>query len=295
MLEKTGEQTNGPADATASDTVSRGNPWPRASSILFLINTEHDFEIDLIKAWLETTKPDGTTTDAEYAYLRPTKDGTLVYEGARATNDEQLVVPLGLVWRAPNRPANDTLRRARLIGGIPSTAFGKKRALSKDPMSCVRVAGEPATLSALRARYRLKTGETAVDNELYEFIARQAVLTVEREARGIDGAPMKLPRFVVPAIMSRREFRAELTAIAQAENRNIDEVIESARKCLDEIAPAPTRIFVQLMARIAKLINMRPNGFRMPAIYPKNHARLSGLLTAPACSLAYESISGMRS
>ncbi|MBA2763738.1 MAG: glycerol-3-phosphate 1-O-acyltransferase, partial [Thermoleophilaceae bacterium] len=97
------------------------------------------------------------------------------------------------------------------------------------------VAGEPATIGALRARFTSETtgGDAAAFGE---FVSRQAWIACDRAARAIIGDRYKVPRLVAQQLTTSADFRAKVDELAGRLGRPSDEVMDDAERCLAEVA-----------------------------------------------------------
>jgi glycerol-3-phosphate O-acyltransferase len=174
---------------------------------------------------------------------------------ALASYDDALVVPVRVAWlptverskgssriselallATPKRPATWLSRR------LAALSPGRRRVL----------AGEPATLSELRKRFRETTG---VDGDASDeadldafgaFVRRSAVVTLERDERAEIGNRYKVPHAVSEEILARKEFRDEIAAVAGEMGLTFDEGLEKAEECLDELVAVQSRAAVDM-------------------------------------------------
>jgi glycerol-3-phosphate O-acyltransferase len=233
---------------------AHGNPWPedRSIPIHFVVYGDDSYDHDLVRQWIAARQPSDSKNELHYAAIVTAIDDTPLHEGlsgAYDAEDGRLVIPVGVAWTSGDKGV-----RNRFSGGAPKSRRAKERALKKYPERCVMIAGAGATIAALRARFHKKFGDERSDAAFEDFIARQAALTIDRDVRRIDGVSLKLPRFVVPSIMTRSDFRAELRAIAADTGQPLADIEQRARACLREIAPSPSPLFVKTMARFMRAL-----------------------------------------
>ncbi|MCI5048225.1 MAG: 1-acyl-sn-glycerol-3-phosphate acyltransferase [Aquisalinus sp.] len=237
-----------------------GTPWPEENTapVHFILYAEEDFEFDQLERWIATSRPEASA--AAISRMRVQSDAedaatlTPVEKFIEAPRNH-LIVPLGIVWTTKDGEDGTALKFRDFLFSdklAPSKRRNKEKVLATDPARCVLIAGEAATKQFLVERFEQKFVSDRNDNAFVEFVARQAVLTVEREQRRVPGAGVKLPRFVVPAIMARRDFQTQLKELAQETGKSLDAVEAHARDCLKEIAPSPNRFYVTLMAKIMR-------------------------------------------
>ena len=123
------------------------------------------------------------------------------------------------------------------------------------------VAGEPALLSELRARWRETGGQDETETTgLAEFIARRATLALERRERGLRGARYKVPRLVSEDILSRPAFRGGIARLARELERPESAVATDAARYLAEIAATHDPFVIDVVAWLIRLLYRRGYG-----------------------------------
>ena len=132
----------------------------------------------------------------------------------------------------PKRPATWLSRRLAALS--PS----RRRVLT----------GEPALLSELRKRFRRHRRERCrADPEAFgAFVRRSAVVTLEREERAEIGNRYKVPHAVSEEILARKEFRDEIAEVSAEMGLTVDEGLEKAEECLDELVAVQSRAAVDM-------------------------------------------------
>ncbi|MEZ5920552.1 MAG: 1-acyl-sn-glycerol-3-phosphate acyltransferase [Parvularculaceae bacterium] len=236
-------------------------PWPVDASpinpgqgVLFIIVGEDAAEQEIVRRWLDETRPADFSAPVQYATVS-TGDDELIHKGLEALGDDDsalIVAPVSTAW-APKRK-RDIARSLRDIliaaRGAPKSAKRKTRIARESPDRWRMLVGEPANLERLKTRFERRAGANFHDAAFADFVARQAVLTVDRERRKGPDGDIKLPRFVAEAILARKEFRAELAALETETGKSFSELEADALKCLKEIAPSPSPFFINLMGWI---------------------------------------------
>ena len=214
-------------------------PWPGVAGrrTLFLADASSPLERRILRAWIERNWPEGDR-DVEVVAIPPARRpsrrvGLETLEAALAAGDDVLLAPLRVAWLPRKR---DGVREVRL-SDIPR--FGDPRdpgrlrqrwVLSREPDRCRVVAGEPAPVSQLRDRWRDAGYQDAEETPGFsEFVARQAVLALERAERQLRGARYKVPRLVHEDILGRPAFRGGIARLARELGRGPPDAPEPPR------------------------------------------------------------------
>ncbi len=171
---------------------------------------------------------------------------------ALASYDDALVMPVRVAWLPPVERRNGTSRLNELAllatPKRPATWLSRKlTALS--PHRRRVIAGEPALLSDLRKRYHDTSGTSSdeTDPEAFAaFVRRSAVVTLEREERAEIGNRYKVPHAVSEEILARKEFRDEIGEVSAEMGLTLDEGLEKAEECLDELVSVQSRAAVDM-------------------------------------------------
>ena len=165
------------------------------------------------------------------------------------SGEDRAVVPVRVFWL----PAPDRGRVAKLAGLLPGrdpyhpNERQQRRILRNDPRRARVVAGEPAKVSELRQQWRDTTvGED--ERDFAQFVTRRAILAMERAEYRILGPQYKSPRLVKPEILASTRFRAGLEKIPGA-------TVEEAGKMLDELATGWSRVSVDLVSVLGRMLS----------------------------------------
>ena len=166
------------------------------------------------------------------------------------------ITPIGVVWK-PEHLEHQNWRQIRRWMKLVDSNRLQARMIRKNPGRAVIVVGEFGTRKALQARYDRMSGDnlpparTDLDS-LANFVALQAAVTIERDARVATGQTIKYPRHVRRSLWGRPIFQADLEDIAKSSNRSLEEVQDEARQCLAELVPkvqAPHVAFASMFFR----------------------------------------------
>ena len=128
----------------------------------------------------------------------------------------------------------------------------KRRILSRNPDRARVVVAQPASLADVSARPGAPADGDAT--ALAAFVARQALLALERAEYRMRGARYKVPRLVREDLEGSAAFRARGEALADKLGRPRDEVWAEIEHCLDEMVTGYSRLFLDLMARLGSRV-----------------------------------------
>jgi glycerol-3-phosphate O-acyltransferase len=172
-----------------------------------------------------------------------------------ALGDDASIAPIRVAWLPPGRDGDRRWRAQealRMRGRAGLSAGHRRRILATEPERCRILIGEPAPLSALRAR---AAGQSA--ERLAGFVEHQARLTLDRCERSLTGSRYKLPRDVEAQLIGDRRFSEGIAALAREEGRTASDVRAEALGYLEEMATTQSPIVRELWARWARLLHSR--------------------------------------
>lgn len=233
------------------DPVQDGPEWPQlepGARVVFLIDASSRLERRLLGRWIEHARPESYPSKsievlpipASRRRRRVRVDRDL--EASLATSGDPLLCPLRVIWRGALR---DGQRSASPLGlltiGDPRDPNWIRQAwvLRRSPDRCVIVAGEPATVSNLRERWRDACGPDSAETAGFaDFVTQKATLALERAERRIRGARYKVPRLVHEEILGRPAFRGGLARIAneqRAEGKSDASVAALASEAMSDL------------------------------------------------------------
>ena len=266
-----------PPGAEANEEGARGAPavdteaWPFVAGkrLVFLLDASSGIERRILERWIEANRPEG---------IPPERCETLAIPASRrqrqsphvdprleawlADGDDSLLAPLRVAWSPSEK---DGVREAGfsdlLTLGDPRDPGLVRQAwvLRRYPERHRVVVAEPATASALRARWQQACGSDTTQS-LAEFVVRQAQLALERAERRLRGARYKVPRFVHEEILARPGFRGGVARLARDLGRPETDVEKEAARDLSEIAAAHSPYVIDLAANLIRLLYRRGYG-----------------------------------
>lgn len=211
-------------------------------------------EVELLDEWLAAQRHD--SPDVEVDVLQLPVDGEpspgvlakLVEE--LEADEDRTVVPVRVFWVPAGLPTRSKV--VALISGRDTyrpPEILQRRILKRDRTRARVIAGEPAKVSELRQQWH---DHTVAENprDFAHFVVRRAVLAIERVEYRLLGPEYKSPRLVKPEILASTKFRAGLEKIPGA-------TVDEAGKMLDELATGWSRVSVDLIPNLSRLIVKR--------------------------------------
>jgi glycerol-3-phosphate O-acyltransferase len=197
-------------------------------------------ERGVVEEWLERERP---RLGGRVAVV-DAGDASLVARLDQAAGDPR-VVPVRVTWMPRQGGGRD--RGAGIAGLLEHT-----RLLRRDPGRRRVVAGEPATVSALRSRFEASTGGGG-GAEFAGFVRRQAVLALERAERRLLGDRYKVARLVGDEITSSARFRERVAELAARLDRPDSEVLAEAAGYLEEMAASSSRLAIDAWEQLIRV------------------------------------------
>ncbi|MBS1696037.1 MAG: glycerol-3-phosphate 1-O-acyltransferase [Actinobacteria bacterium] len=191
---------------------------------------------------------------------------------------DRSVVPVRVFWVPGGLPTRSKV--VALVSGRDTyrpPEILQRRILKKDPSRARVVAGEPAKVSEL---YQQWSDNTVAENprEFARFVIRRAILAIERVEYRLLGPEYKSPRLVKPEILASSRFREGLKKIPGA-------TLEDAGAMLDELATGWSRVSVDLIPNLSRLIFKRGFDPQIDYDYAEIDSLRSALETHPAVLL----------
>jgi len=178
------------------------------------------------------------------------------------SESSSFLVPLRVTWWV--KDADAERRRPKLNDFLVSLYGSKNNLFQKailkgwvrdtDTRPYEVVVGKGAFVTDLLARFESDADQRG---EFPQYVARAALLALERAERVIKGSRYKVPRLVDQEVLERPQLIKTLKKIAQSEKRNLEEVKSDASKCLKEMAATPTPEGLDLVAALGRLMYSR--------------------------------------
>jgi len=170
-------------------------------------------------------------------------------------DEDVRLVPVRVAWLPEEHAGRRVARVADLRPGhdpYHPSERQQQRILARQPGRAVVLAGEPATLGALRQRW----AETTDDDDFAAYVARRATLTLDQAEYRLRGPRYKTPSLVKDEILSSRRFRNGLRAVRRGPD-GAPASLEEAGEILDELAAGWSRRLIDVMPTVGRLIFQR--------------------------------------
>jgi glycerol-3-phosphate O-acyltransferase len=185
-----------------------------------------------------------------------------------ARDAETVLVPVRVAWLPEDRSGR---RAARVTDVLPGrdpyrpSDRQQRRILARQPGRAVVVAGEPATIGALRLRWAETTGggdpaglrgDAASSSEFGAYVARRATLALDRAEYRLRGPRYKTPSLVKEEILASRRFRDGLGRVRREPGQDPPS-LEQAGEILDELVAGWSRRLIDVVPTVGRLIFQR--------------------------------------
>ena len=240
-----GGEREGACVAIATDVGSAAGPAGRAAPVILLVEATSEVERDLIGRWAERS-------ELAAARVLPLDGGVLGGPLAEA-DGEAVVTAARVVWLPRERNGVRRVRWADVVAGRnprrPSPR-DQARILRREPDRAEVVVARPATVAELRERH----GRA---EDLGPFVARQALLALERAERALVGDRYKVPTQIVEMIGGDPAFRREVSALAARLELPEAEVAQKAEADLHGLVAAMSPMAVDLLSGVLRPLHAR--------------------------------------
>ncbi|HWF35415.1 MAG TPA: glycerol-3-phosphate 1-O-acyltransferase [Solirubrobacteraceae bacterium] len=221
-------------------------PAPAGADALVLVFASTASERAVLEDWLGRARSDG-------AHVLTIGEDQLEQALAEVRDDPWLV-PVRVAWLPRER---DGVREVRISDLLSLTdprhpgARAQARIRRQEPDRCRVVAGEPARVSELRARFDAARSE----EDFPVFVARQARLALERAERSVLGMQYKVPRLVAEEIEASARFNGLVAALAAELGRPQTEVAAEASAYLREMVASHSRLAIDAWEQFGRWLS----------------------------------------
>lgn len=254
---------------------------PTAHDALMLASVRSSVEAELLKDWLQRQRADHPQANIDVVELPPRDPSPAAMAELVEKlefDEDRTVVPVRVFWM-PRAGASALSRVAALLPGrdpYRPSEHQQRRIVGNEPSRTTIVAGQPATVAELRTQWAANTvGESPRD--FAYFVIRRALLAMGNAEYRLLGPAYKSPRLIKPEILASARFRKGLAKVPGA-------TVEEAGKMLDELATGWSRVSVDLVAVLGRLLS---RGFDPEIDYDENQIAVmrTALATHPAVLL----------
>ena len=245
------------------------NPWPGVvtQKLVFLLDYSTPLERQVLERWIEAHKPEDAGSSDTFELLnlgyRSEAAKATVLASLRqllqASPETTYLVPLRVLW-LPKADAQGGLRLRDIITGDPRAPGSLKQQwiARRDPSRYRPIAAAGASVEELTARLALLAPEQRADEqELAAFIARQALLALERAERAVNGVRYKVPRLVTEEVLAKPRLKAAIVEHAETTGRSLENVTKEAQACLKEMAANHSTYALDIMASFGRYLYTR--------------------------------------
>lgn len=163
------------------------------------------------------------------------------------------IVPVGVLWRPPEREGHRSASLKDLMRGINPyhpVKFQQRTLINASPERAVVVSGRSRSVSSMRERWQ-DVGHDKGGNEFARYVLRRVRLAQEKAESAILGPTYKAPRLVKEEVLATSRFREGLTRLAEkigAENATVAD----ADRILTELAAGSSRLMSDLLPNMGR-------------------------------------------
>jgi glycerol-3-phosphate O-acyltransferase len=173
-------------------------------------------------------------------------------------DDDTTLVPVRVAWLPEERSGGRAARLADMMPGrdpYRPSERQQQRILARQPGRAVVLAGEPATIGSLRARWA-REGSGDDPDDFGGYVARRATLALDRAEYRLRGPRYKTPSLVKEEILASRRFREGLERLRPGPD-GAPPSLEEAGEILDELAAGWSRRLIDVIPAVGRLIFQR--------------------------------------
>src|SRR5687768_11955329 len=244
--------TRAPPDAAAPAGLNGdGTPASNQAPVLAAFTADSEVERELIGVWAREQYPQGIEL------VPATRNG--LTERLRG-RDDVLVVPVRVAWLPRERDGGRRAGRAdvlTLTNPRRPWPSRQKRIARREPDRCPVVVGQPATAADLRVRWKHEAGGGGGAAGFAAWVARQAMVALERSERGLTGDRYKVPRLVAEQVTDSARFRHQVAALAERIDAPKQEVATRATSALKEMVAVQSRLAIDLFTTVMSPLHAR--------------------------------------
>ena len=231
--------------------------WPEGQGpYLFVVETSGPLERRLLDAWLERNRPTEVDPKQVQVARLPTTRRSPARNGHDpalsafvAADEDALVVPLRVVWLAPQREGRRTVKLTDLFTvGDPRDPGMIHQFITyrRHPDRVRIIRGATARLPELRRSWA-ESDAVVEGRSLVDEIARRAWLTLERSERELRGTRYKVPKFPRESLLESAEFQAGVAKLARDAGTSYERMAARTARYVREIAATHSPWMIDLV------------------------------------------------
>ncbi len=230
--------------------------WPGSVGrpTVLLVDASSQLEEQLISNWASRLGHDYETIRIPPSRRRrPGVRPDPRLEARLGRGDDPLIVPVRVVWQAPDRDGTRSVRLSDLLKfGDPRdpNLLRQHLFLRRFPDRCQIVLGQSAGAADLREAWKASDDVVA----LREFVSRRAWLTLERAERHVRGNRYKVPKFLTEEIVRTGSFRDGISMLTKETGKTYATIHKEAIGNLKEIAATHSPLVIDLAANLISWI-----------------------------------------
>jgi glycerol-3-phosphate O-acyltransferase len=240
-------------------TVNQSAPWPEGfqGEVIFLLDSQSSKERQLLETYVQT-QWQADSEHVVYLSLRSEKNSvqnTKAISEVLSPDSDQFYLPLRITWGGEDggKPHFSSIVDLMLgLRGKGARAKSKKRTPGDQP-SYQFVVAHGATLADMQQRFDRKPR----DIDMSRYVAKLALLALDRMERGVKGARYKIPRMIDDEVLGRPQLKEMLEEIGKSTGKSPDQLRRNAASCLKEMAATPTPEGLDMAAALGRFMYTR--------------------------------------
>lgn len=237
------------AAADGTDSVSLWPPESAGRPVVFLADLRRPFEAEILRRRIERAKPGDRSAGWRLVPISD-RSGGASQALRSALGEEVWLQPVRLFWRPAGEGRSGLWGEIReALSGNPGRRRGRRLA-RREPERAQVLVGAGALRSEVEERYHSVWDARQEHATLADFVARQALVVLERAERAARGARYKVPRLLPRDVFSNRRFRDQLEAIAEREGVSLHKVDARAARYLREMAATQTPLTLDVVMAV---------------------------------------------
>ena len=241
---------------------------------LYILDASNAVEVRLLNDWLRSSTQISAVhgdTDRVAIPISSVKT-TLGLESLSeklTRSPDTLVTPVRVVWFPSSGGETRTPKLRDLFFGDARRpgAVRARHIANRHPDRYTCIAGEPATIRQLQARFSKRRGEEAhiAPGQFAAFVARQAGLTLDIAERRLHGRRYKVPKFVADSLANTAKFNKAIAELSTEQGKSEAELHKKAREYMEEMIAISHPFHIDTMGRFGKYISSL--GYRDGIVY----------------------------